>query len=317
MKYALYPRKSLESDERQQLSIASQVDNAKQMFGDLDMVVMQESKSASKLPDYANDVIIRPVFNEMINLIKRGKIQGIIAWHPDRLSRNEIDAATITSLVRTGVIKDLKFCSYEFNNSPEGIMMLQMALSQSQYFSSKLGKDVTRGMTSKAESGEYPSKAPLGYLNKREEWVGGGRPPSKIIIDPDRFLPCRQIWDWVLCKQHTISEIEDLVYDSGLRTPRGKKINKSQTYNMLSNTFYYGSYEWPKGSGNWHKGTHKPMVTIEEYNRVQTILGRGTTQRPQRHNFTYTNHLTCKCCGGAVTASQPRKLLKDGHSQGV
>jgi len=71
---------------------------------------------------------------------------GIIAWHPDRLSRNEIDASTITYLVRTGVIHGLKFGSYNFDNSPEGIMMLQLALSQSQYFSSKLGKDVKRGL---------------------------------------------------------------------------------------------------------------------------------------------------------------------------
>src|SRR6266511_2978440 len=76
----------------------------------------------------------------------------------DRLSRNEEDAAKLTYRVRKGIIKDLRFCSYHFVNSPEGIMMLQLALSQSQYFSAKLSKDVKRGIEQKLVRGERPGR---------------------------------------------------------------------------------------------------------------------------------------------------------------
>ncbi|MCF7860413.1 recombinase family protein, partial [Patescibacteria group bacterium] len=129
IKYLAYVRKSTEGDERQALSIDSQKDKVREFFSGLDIIEVLVEKHTAFKP-YS-----RPVFAQMIKRISRGEAQGIISWHPDRLSRNEIDASTITYMVRTGLIKDLKFGSYNFDNSPEGIMMLQMALSQSQYFS--------------------------------------------------------------------------------------------------------------------------------------------------------------------------------------
>lgn len=123
IKYFAYLRKSTEGEERQALSIESQKDKVKEFFSGLDIVDYFEERHSAFKP------YNRPAFEEMIKRINNGEAQGIIAWHPDRLSRNEIDASTITYLVRTGVILDLKFGSYNFDNSPEGIMMLQLALS--------------------------------------------------------------------------------------------------------------------------------------------------------------------------------------------
>ncbi|HHE64847.1 MAG TPA: recombinase family protein, partial [Bacteroidetes bacterium] len=90
IKYFAYVRKSTEGEERQALSISSQMDKVREIFPDLDIVeVLEERHSAFKPYN-------RPVFEEMIKCIRKGEAQGIIAWHPDRLSRNEIDASTIT-----------------------------------------------------------------------------------------------------------------------------------------------------------------------------------------------------------------------------
>ena len=153
-KYFAYVRKSTEGEERQALSIESQKDKVREVFPGLVIVdVLEERHSAFKPYN-------RPVFDQMIKRIESGEAGGIIAWHPDRLSRNEIDASTITYLVRMGKIADLKFGSYNFDNSPEGIMMLQLALSQSQYFSSKLGKDVKRGLEKKVSLAGFPVSPP-------------------------------------------------------------------------------------------------------------------------------------------------------------
>lgn len=114
LRYASYIRKSSEEEERQVLSIASQKDKLVERFGDLKIVAeFTESKSAFE-PDK------RPDFKELLKLVDTGKIDGIIAWHPDRLSRNEVDASAITWRIRQGKIKDLKFASgFGFDNSPE------------------------------------------------------------------------------------------------------------------------------------------------------------------------------------------------------
>ncbi len=41
-------------------------------------------------------------------------------------------------------------------------------------------------------------------------------------------------------------------------------------YRILTNPFYYGWFEYPKGSGNWFQGKHKPMITEDEFNEVQS-----------------------------------------------
>ena len=101
IKYALYCRKSTEDSSRQILSLDSQEKEMLKLAETLELNIIQtfrESKSAKK-PDN------RPQFSELINLIKRGKIQGVICWKIDRLSRNPIDSATIQWLLQQNELK--------------------------------------------------------------------------------------------------------------------------------------------------------------------------------------------------------------------
>src|ERR1051326_1017695 len=135
IRYIAYVRKSSEEEERQSLSIPAQKRRIKDLFPELKIVKWLEESKSAFTPG-------REHFGEMMRILQEGEADGIVGWHPDRLSRNEIDAAAITYGLRTGLIKDLKFGSYFFDNSPEGIMMLQNVMSHSQYFSSKLSKDI-------------------------------------------------------------------------------------------------------------------------------------------------------------------------------
>src|SRR6185369_7605631 len=88
----------------------------------------------------------------------------------------------------------------------------------------------------------------------------------------------------------------------------GKYLTRSYVYkNVFTNTFYYGSFQYKdkdKGQMVWQKGEHEPMVTEEEYNRVQVILGRRAAPQPQRHHeMAFTGRLMrCASCGSSVTA---------------
>jgi len=304
MKYIRYRRKSSEQDERQALSIESQKIELEKKFPDLKVKTdLEESKSAF-IPHN------RPKFELMIKIIQEGKADGIIAWHPDRLSRNEIDAATITYLVRTGVIKDLKFGSYYFDNSPEGIMMLQSALSHSQYSSSKLSIDVKRGLRTKADKGWLPSGAKPGYMNDKYAEKGN----KTIKKDPIRFPLIRKAWDLMLTGSYTPSQILDKLNNEwGYRTTKHKKLgnkpmSRSMIYRVFTDPFYYGEFDFPKGSNNWHHGKHKTMITRKEFDKVQIILGRKGRPRLQTHHFPLTGMIRCGECGCSVTAEKKTKF---------
>src|SRR6202008_3704499 len=77
----------------------------------------------------------------------------------------------------------------------------------------------------------------------------------------------------------------------------GKPICVSTLHRVFTSPFYYGRFEYPRGSGRWYKGSHTPMVTEEEYDRVQVLLGRKGKPRPIRHTFAFTGLIRCDECG--------------------
>ncbi len=303
MKYFLYARKSTEDEEKQVLSLDTQIEKAHEIFPDLELIELSP-ESASAFTPYN-----RPIFEDMLKRIDAGEAHGIVAWHPDRLSRNELDAAAITYRVRTGKIRDLKFGSYTFDNSPEGMMMLQMTMSQSQYSSAKLSKDVKRGNEKKIRLGWKPGWAPTGYLNTPDRDKGS----KIIIIDPERFSIVRKMWDLMLTGNYSVPEILDIAeFDWGftLRKTRktgGGPISRTGLYGIFTNPFYAKQIRY---LGELHPGSHPAMITLAEYDRVQTLLGRKGRPRPKKHDITYRGPITCGECGSGITAEIKTKFIK-------
>ncbi len=303
IRYFAYVRKSTEGEERQALSISSQIDKARELFGNLNVVEVLEEKHSAFKP------YNRPVFEDMIKRIQKGEAGGIIAWHPDRLSRNEIDASTVTYLVRTGVIEDLKFGSYNFDNSPEGIMMLQLALSQSQYFSSKLGKDVKRGLEKRFELGWHPNSCPNGYINVKDKETG----LSVIDVDEERYKPLKKAFKLMITGNYSVPEILDKLNNDWGFKPKKKKDNKSgklsrsSLYRIFTNPFYAGIIEY---NGKQKQGRHKPIITLEEFDRIQFLLGAKGRPRKRVNNFAYSGLIRCSYCGSLVTADRKTKIIK-------
>jgi DNA invertase Pin-like site-specific DNA recombinase len=298
MKYFAYCRKSSEGEERQALSIPAQIDEIKRVFGDSpDMEITEwfEEKMSAKAPG-------RPVWALMIKRIEKGEADGIVAWHPDRLARNSVDGGWIIHLLDRRVLKDLKFVSYSYEHSPQGMFMLQIMFGQSKYYVDNLSVNVKRGMRKKIAMGWWANQAPLGYKNDRET--------STIVIDPERFPVLRRAWELLLTGAYGVRQIRDRLNDEwGFRTPKHRKIGGgplalSSLYKIFKSPFYAGVLDW---YGEWRPGKHEPMITLEEYYRAQEILGRPGRPKPETHSFAFTGSLIHCACGLSVTAEEKVK----------
>ena len=312
LRYIAYIRKSTESVERQSLSIPAQKRKIRELFPDINVVRwFEESKSAFK-PGRAD-------FETMMEMLRNNEADGIVSWHPDRLSRNEVDAAVITYGLRTGLIKDLKFGSYFFDNSPEGIMMLQNVMSHSQYYSSKLSKDVKRGNEERRKSGQTTGQALEGYKN-----IPNPKDASRTIMveDPERFNLRRQMWDLMLTGEHSVPQITDITNNKWGYKTRGNKrypsgpLSRNAAYNMFTNVRYAGQIPVPGSDDEYEDAEYPAMVTIEEFNQVQQILGRkGFRVQKSKKVFTFRPLLSCGECGCLITAEEKTKHYKNGTSK--
>lgn len=306
MKYIIYARKSTEDrEDRQVLSIDSQIEAIQSKFPTLEVVeIIKESKSAYKPYN-------RPGFQRMVELFESGKAQGCIAWHPDRLSREPMSGAMIIHLVDRGLIKDLKFASYNFDNSPEGKMMLGLSLSQSKYFSEKLSIDVKRGMVKKCKLGHMPTRPPVGYMPDHMAEKG----EKRALVDPERFDLVRKMWDLMLTGQYSIPKIMKSANRIGLTHRPTKRsptvpISKNGFHKMFSNVFYTGQFIW---DGEMYQGNHVPMITMAEFEKVQEIIGRRHVPRPQKYESLTSGLIQCTC-DSAIMVDLRKKKIKRTNS---
>jgi site-specific DNA recombinase len=90
-------------------------------------------------------------------------------------------------------------------------------------------------------------------------------------------------------------------------------MSRSGIYKMFTNPFYAGQIR--QQDGTWTRGTHKPMVTLAEYDRVQKLLGRKGNPRSKQYDYCYKPLLTCGECQGSITAESKRKILKSTGQQ--
>src|SRR5207249_2782245 len=81
----------------------------------------------------------------------------------------------------------------------------------------------------------------------------------------------------------------------------GKPISLSAVYKILTNRFYAGILE---REGKIFPGKHQPMVTIDEFEEVEKLLGRPGRPRAKDREFAYTGMIRCGECGFSVTAEE-------------
>ncbi len=303
-----YCRKSSESEDRQVLSLDSQADKAKEIAKALGVKILEEHVfSESKSAKVAYN---RAKFAEMLGHIERGEINAIIVWHPDRLSRNAMDAALLIDLMDRNKLVEIITPSQTFRNTPMDKFMLSLSWGQAKMENDKKGIDVKRGLEKNARLGIIPNHATVGYMNDKFSPRGS----KKILSDTDRLPLVRKMWDMMLTGTYVVPQLLKEVNEVwGFRMRNGKKIGRSTMYYMFANPVYYGMFEFPLGSGNWYKGTHEAIITEEEFDKVQSILGRFGRPRPRTHVFDFVGMMRCGECGAAITAELKFKHQKNGN----
>lgn len=291
MKYILYCRKSTDTEDKQVLSLDSQEHELTDIAKNQDLLVvktMRESMSA-KAPG-------RPVFNEMMKMIDSGKADAILCWKIDRLTRNPVDGGQIQWFLQSGKVKCIK--TFEKNYLPsDNVLLMSIEQAMANQYIRDLSVNVKRGFREKLARGEWPNRAPLGYLNDRTM--------RNIVIDPLRAKYIPRAFELYLTGSHGFVEISDILYNEGFRSRTDKKVTKSYIQRILSSICYTGIME---RDGKFYPANYQAIISKETYEKAQDVMNGRSHPRPQRLFFPLRGFMKCENCGCALTAS-----LKKGH----
>jgi DNA invertase Pin-like site-specific DNA recombinase len=295
MRFFLYVRKSSESDDRQALSIESQIETLQTLADRRGITIVhafEESKSA-KQPG-------RPVFNEMLGLLEAKEADGILCWKLDRLSRNPVDTGRISWNLQQGIIK--RIVTHDRDYLPDDNVLLQsVEFGMANQYLRDLSKNVKRGMDTKLKNGWLPRRPPIGYMND---------PVTRTIVpDPHNFPLMKQLLEAALTRAYHGGKLCVMANNLGIRArEKGvlstKPPSKAQLYINFIHPFYAGII---RSGGVEYPGKHEPMITLEQHRELVKLFEkkskRETSLEPQKEtprttakrSYRFNGLIKCPC----------------------
>jgi len=242
--------------------------------------------------------------------LRADKYQGIITWATDRLSRCAGDLGLLIDLMDQRKLCEIRTFSQAFTNTPNDKFLLMILGSQAKLENDNRAINVKRGMRTKCEMGVRPCMTPLGYLNDPIHAKG----MKVVTIDHVRGPLVLRAFE-MFAEGTSGRKILDWADSVGFKGRTGKPLSLSTLYGMLTNTYYYGSFEWPIRSGTWYTTDHDSLIPKELFDRVQDQLNRKRKVRYSNKTFSYTRIFKCAECGSGITADEKYKKLGNGTTK--
>jgi site-specific DNA recombinase len=238
----------------------------------------------------------RKIFIEMIAYIRKHNIPTIIVETTDRLTRNFADVPTIdlwiteneehqVHLAKEGCILHNTSRSHEW-------FMWRVKVATAEYYVRLLSENVKKGQKEKIAQGWLPTKPPNGYKTI-------GETGHKIhVIDEDTAPYVRKMFDLYITGNYSIKRLSKKMFAEGMRSQLGHKLPHSRIHTLLRDPFYIGKMKW---GDDIYEGKQQPLITVEQFNKVQTMLTSRTTPKYRKHNFLFRGLIKCAGCHNSIT----------------
>ncbi len=301
--YGVYCRKSSsEAEDKQTMSILDQQ-------AVLDDIIKKESLNVGiKFPGESQSAHSpgRPIFADLVKNIMDGKINSILVWNANRLSRNPVDAGMIIYLLDAGKLKQLKTPTKIFTNNSDDKFFLNLDLSISKKSSDDNSEAVKRALVSKAKRGILSGVAHIGYLNDQSKDKGN----RGWIQDPVRYPLVKKLLIEFLSGKYSVRELQ-IYADEKLRLKTkqrkrqgGKPIAISYMYKFLKDPIHAGFFF---KSSNGEKTRYEckdlePMISEDDYWKIQSLLGKKGAPRTTNRKAVYNYFARCGTCTGHLSA---------------
>jgi site-specific DNA recombinase len=228
-------------------------------------------------------------------------VRALLVWKVDRLARNVGDHFNIKANLLKQNVRVVSVTE-PIDANPEGKLLETILAGFAQFDNDLRATRTVQGMRKKIQDGIFPWKPPLGYKTPTQ---AGTKKTGPDRPDQPLFGLLQGVWHEFATGSYTKTEILSIATSRGVRTRAGLPLTKQSLDNMLRDSFYAGVIKDP-WSGEGYTGGHLPLVSQEEFAKVQQVIarranvGRHESVRPE---FPLRMFARCVECNQYVTGA--------------
>jgi site-specific DNA recombinase len=236
----------------------------------------------------------RPIFSQMVQLLRRRAADGVVIHKIDRSARNLRDWAELGELIDAEI-------GVHFANEPldlrsrGGRLSADILAVVAADFIRNNQEEARKGFYGRLKQGLYPRRAPVGYIDN-----GRGKPKT---IDPVRGPLIRLAFEKYATGNHSIRTLVAEMRRLGLTNRGGKPLSPSALSLVLNNPFYAGIIRIITTQETF-TGIHEPLVSPLLFRSVKELLSGKAPARRTVHGHLFSRRFTCSTCGRSLVASK-------------
>lgn len=292
----IYIRVSTEDQAREGFSLGEQEEKLKQLCKYKDFEVYKVYKDAGIS---AKDMEHRPAFQEMLEDMKKGKINYIVAYKLDRVTRSVRDLEVLISTLEK--YNCYLICDRDDVNTStaNGRFFVRMLTVLSQLEIEIVSERTKFGMTGAIKAGHIPGQCPLGYYRSVDK---------SLKIDDSTKDKVYRIFELYL-EGKSYQQIANIYNEEKIVSPTKKKWSDSTIERIINNRIYVGDYERYKRVGKEqgkepeiYMDVVEPIITRAMWEEVQKQKEKNQRAYCRDRVYIFFQKLECPTCGKIMTA---------------
>lgn len=220
---------------------------------------------------FSGGTMDRPAFKDLLSDIKKNKIDIVVVYKVDRLTRSLMDFAKIIEIFDEHQASFVSI-TQQFNTTTSmGRLTLNMLLSFAQFEREITSERLRDKFEASRQKGLFiHGKAPIGYTK-----VG-----STLVENPEKSGIVRLIFDKYL-ELGSIRILHDYLIEQGVKTESGKNFRKGHLNHILKNKVYIGKI---MHKDKVYKGLHEGIIDEQIFDNVQKRLKENSVERKFENN---------------------------------
>jgi site-specific DNA recombinase len=248
---------------------------------------------------FSGGTLERPALQRLIADIEAGRVDVVVVYKIDRLSRSLMDFAKLVEVFDRNNVTFVSVTQSFNTTTSMGRLTLNILLSFAQFEREVIGERIRDKFAASRKKGMWMGGwAPLGYDIKDRKLLVNEAEAATVRALFQRFIRCGSMTRLVVALR-----------SEGMTTKGGKPIDKGYIYRILNNRVYIGD---AIHKGIAYPGEHKGIIDQTLWDRVHDILRESPRKRAMHTRAQTPTFLKGLIFGPMGVAMSPAHTRRNG-----